>query len=123
MKCCGNCGNRTRRVRAPKWKREGESSTAAAAMRGIEPKQLVSLLHGDLDWITMKALEKDRGADTAHLPNWQLTSRTILTTSRWLHGLPALVTACRSMCGGTVWQWVRRRLSAPFARICGFAGG
>jgi len=37
-----------------------ESSTAAAAMRGTEPKQLASLLHGDLDWITMKALEKDR---------------------------------------------------------------
>jgi serine/threonine protein kinase len=39
---------------------EKESSTAAAAMRGTEPKQLASLLHGDLDWITMKALEKDR---------------------------------------------------------------
>jgi serine/threonine protein kinase len=37
-----------------------ESSTAAAAMRGTEPKQLASLLHGDLDWITMKTLEKDR---------------------------------------------------------------
>jgi eukaryotic-like serine/threonine-protein kinase len=39
---------------------EKESSTAAAAMRGTEPKQLASFLHGDLDWITMKALEKDR---------------------------------------------------------------
>ena len=39
---------------------EKESSTAVAAMRGTEPKQLASLLHGDLDWITMKALEKDR---------------------------------------------------------------
>jgi len=29
-------------------------------MRGTEPKQLVSLLHGDLDCITIKALEKDR---------------------------------------------------------------
>ena len=37
------------------------SSTEAAAMRGMGPKQLASLLHGDLDWITMKALEKDRG--------------------------------------------------------------
>ncbi len=37
-----------------------ESSTAAAARRGTEPKQLASLLHGDLDWITMKTLEKDR---------------------------------------------------------------
>lgn len=37
-----------------------ESSSAAAGMRGTEPKQLAGLLHGDLDWITMKALEKDR---------------------------------------------------------------
>lgn len=35
------------------------SSTVAGA-RGTSPKQLVSLLHGDLDWITMKAVEKDR---------------------------------------------------------------
>ncbi len=39
---------------------EKESSTRTAEMRGTEPKQLVSLLHGDLDCITMKALEKDR---------------------------------------------------------------
>ena len=37
-----------------------ESSTAAAQSRGTEPKQLASMLHGDLDWITMKTLEKDR---------------------------------------------------------------
>jgi len=26
----------------------------------VQPRQLVNLLHGDLDWIAMKALEKDR---------------------------------------------------------------
>jgi non-specific serine/threonine protein kinase/serine/threonine-protein kinase len=31
-----------------------------AIMRGAQLKQLQQLLHGDLDWITMKALEKDR---------------------------------------------------------------
>jgi eukaryotic-like serine/threonine-protein kinase len=36
------------------------TSTAAAEARGTEPTQLVSLLRGDLDWITMKAIEKDR---------------------------------------------------------------
>jgi serine/threonine protein kinase/tetratricopeptide (TPR) repeat protein len=36
------------------------SSNEAAEKRGTEPKQLASLLQGDLDWITMKALEKDR---------------------------------------------------------------
>ena len=39
---------------------EKTTSGAAAAMRGTGPKQLVSLLHGDLDWITMKALEKEQ---------------------------------------------------------------
>ncbi len=37
-----------------------DSSATTAQARGTEPKQLVSLLRGDLDWITMKALEKDR---------------------------------------------------------------
>jgi serine/threonine protein kinase len=36
------------------------ASTATAEARGTEPKELVSLLRGDLDCITMKALEKDR---------------------------------------------------------------
>ena len=37
-----------------------ESSQATAEARGTEPRQLVSLLRGDLDWITLKALERDR---------------------------------------------------------------
>jgi serine/threonine protein kinase/tetratricopeptide (TPR) repeat protein len=34
--------------------------TAAAAQRHAEPPKLISLLRGDLDWIVMKTLEKDR---------------------------------------------------------------
>jgi serine/threonine protein kinase len=37
-----------------------DTSSATAEARGTEPRQLMSLLRGDLDWITMKALEKDR---------------------------------------------------------------
>ena len=37
-----------------------EESKSKAEARRLEPKQLSSLLRGDLDWITMKALEKDR---------------------------------------------------------------
>jgi eukaryotic-like serine/threonine-protein kinase len=37
-----------------------EASSLAAQARATEPAQLVSLLRGDLDWIAMKALEKDR---------------------------------------------------------------
>ncbi|HXX01456.1 MAG TPA: tetratricopeptide repeat protein [Candidatus Acidoferrales bacterium] len=39
---------------------EKGSSKSAAEARGTEPRHLAGLLHGDLDWITMKALEKDR---------------------------------------------------------------
>jgi len=39
---------------------EKRSSASSAAMRGIEPGQLQGVLHGDLDCIAMKALEKDR---------------------------------------------------------------
>ena len=34
--------------------------TESAAARGTETKQLLDVLRGDLDWITMKALERDR---------------------------------------------------------------
>jgi len=37
-----------------------ETSTSKAEARSIEPEQLTSLLRGDLDWITMKALERER---------------------------------------------------------------
>lgn len=37
-----------------------DTFTASAEARGTEPGQLIRLLRGDLDWITLKALEKDR---------------------------------------------------------------
>ena len=37
-----------------------DSSTPHAEARSLLPTQLASLLRGDLDWITMKAIEKDR---------------------------------------------------------------
>jgi len=37
-----------------------DASASNAHARGTEPPQLVSALRGDLDWITLKALDKDR---------------------------------------------------------------
>jgi tetratricopeptide (TPR) repeat protein len=34
---------------------------AVAANRGLEPRKLSSVVRGELDWLVMKALEKDRG--------------------------------------------------------------
>lgn len=39
---------------------QGTELTAMAEHRQAEPPKLISLLRGDLDWIVMKALEKDR---------------------------------------------------------------
>ncbi len=38
----------------------GETSTASAKNRRVDPPALERQIQGDLDWITMKALEKDR---------------------------------------------------------------
>jgi serine/threonine protein kinase/WD40 repeat protein len=39
---------------------QGEELTTTAARHAIEAPRLISLLRGDLDWIVMKCLEKDR---------------------------------------------------------------
>src|SRR6202167_5659876 len=36
------------------------TSTTIAAKRNADPRRLASMLRGDLDWITLKAMEKDR---------------------------------------------------------------
>jgi serine/threonine protein kinase len=38
----------------------GDSATVLAGNRGLEVRRLVQLLAGDLDWVVMKALDKDR---------------------------------------------------------------
>ncbi len=38
----------------------GENLSDVAKMRGVEPRKLGTVLRGDLDWIIMKAIEKDR---------------------------------------------------------------
>ncbi len=43
-----------------KLRADRDSLAGTAAARRIEPQHLAKLLRGDLDWITMKALEKDR---------------------------------------------------------------
>lgn len=38
----------------------GEELTTAARRRGLDAPKLIHVLRGDLDWIVMKCLEKDR---------------------------------------------------------------
>ena len=39
---------------------QGDELTTTAKRRSVETSRLASLLRGDLDWIVMKCLEKDR---------------------------------------------------------------
>jgi eukaryotic-like serine/threonine-protein kinase len=80
---------------------EMESSTGTAEMRGTEPKQLVSLLHGDLDCITIRLWRRTGHGATARLRNWQPTSLGTCAMSRSWRVRRAGVTGCGSMCDAT----------------------
>src|SRR5262249_58459023 len=40
--------------------RPGQAAVTASANRGSDPRRLGQLLRGELDWVVLKALEKDR---------------------------------------------------------------
>ncbi len=72
----------------------GPDSTTMAKRRGMEAHRLVTLLRGDLDWVVMKCLEKDRtrryetanglAADIQrHLNNEPITARPPSTAYRF----------------------------------------
>ncbi|HLN27876.1 MAG TPA: serine/threonine-protein kinase, partial [Gemmataceae bacterium] len=55
-----------------------------AAKRKLEPQRLTRLVHGDLDWIVMKCLEKDRGR------RYETANGLALDVLRYLHEEPVL---------------------------------
>jgi serine/threonine protein kinase/Flp pilus assembly protein TadD len=74
------------------WNRD--TSSVRAAARGVDSRHLVKLLRGDLDWIVLKALEKDRerrygtafelAADIErHLENRPVSARPASTAYRF----------------------------------------
>jgi eukaryotic-like serine/threonine-protein kinase len=77
-----------------------KSSHSKAVERGTDPKQLVSLLRGDLDWITMKALEKDRAR------RYGAPSELALDLGRYLRHEP--ITARPASTGYQLRKYVRR---------------
>jgi eukaryotic-like serine/threonine-protein kinase len=87
-----------------------ETSASIAAARGSEPRQLISLLHGDLDWITMKAVEKDRSR------RYGTPSELANDISRYLNNEP--ITARPASVFYRVQKYVRRhRYSVAAAGI------
>jgi tetratricopeptide (TPR) repeat protein/tRNA A-37 threonylcarbamoyl transferase component Bud32 len=66
-----------------------------AAQRQTEPKKLTALVRGELDWIVMKALEKDRGR------RYETANGFAMDVQRYLAGEPVLAAPAS--------QWYRLR--------------
>jgi serine/threonine protein kinase/tetratricopeptide (TPR) repeat protein len=77
-----------------------EELPSIAANRGIEPRKLSALVRGDLDWIVMKALEKDRKA------RYETASALAQDVRRYLDGDP--VEACPPSRGYRLRKFARR---------------
>ncbi len=77
-----------------------ESSIKAAAARATEAGKLVGLLRGDLDWITMKALERDRER------RYGTPAELSADLRRYLHDEP--VTARPASAGYQIRKYIRR---------------
>jgi eukaryotic-like serine/threonine-protein kinase len=62
----------------------GEATTVVSARRQSDPKRLGQLLRGELDWIVMKALEKDRTR------RYETAAAFAADIQRYLHDEPVL---------------------------------
>ena len=77
-----------------------EELPSVAANRGLEPKKLSGLVRGELDWIVMKALEKDRNR------RYETANGLALDLQRYLDDEP--VQACPPSAGYRLRKFVRR---------------
>jgi serine/threonine protein kinase len=73
---------------------------AVAANRGTEPARLSGLVHGELDWIVMKCLEKDRNR------RYESASSLARDIERYLHDEP--VQACPPSVAYRLKKFIRR---------------
>src|SRR5207248_4023009 len=77
-----------------------QEAPSIAAARGLEPKQLSGLVRGELDWIVMKALEKDRNR------RYESANSFAADVQRYLADEP--VQACPASAGYRLRKFVRR---------------
>jgi tetratricopeptide (TPR) repeat protein len=86
-----------------------EELPSIAANRGMEPRKLRGLVRGELDWIVMKALEKDRGR------RYETANGLGRDIDRYLHDEPV------QACPPSAWYRFRkfaRRNKTGFAVAC-----
>jgi eukaryotic-like serine/threonine-protein kinase len=79
---------------------DGDRLSARAEARGTEARQLPSVVRGDLDWITMKAVERDRAR------RYGTPSELAADLTRYLNHEP--VTARPASVSYRVQKYVRR---------------
>jgi tetratricopeptide (TPR) repeat protein/serine/threonine protein kinase len=102
-----------------------EGLATLAANRGMEPAKLTRLVRGELDWIVMKALEKDRSR------RYETANAFALDVQRYLADEPVL--ACPPSAGYRLRKFARRHRTALltgvvvvlalFVAVAGIAGG
>src|SRR5205823_2790036 len=78
----------------------GPAATMVFANRQTDPKRLSQLVRGELDWIVMKALEKDRNR------RYATANSLARDVQRYLHDEP--VQACPPSLGYRLGKFVRR---------------
>jgi len=88
-----------------------EELPSIAANRGLEPKRLSGLIRGELDWIVMKALEKDRNR------RYETANGFAMDVQRYLADEPVL--ACPPSAGYRLRKFARRnrRALVPVAAL------
>jgi serine/threonine protein kinase/tetratricopeptide (TPR) repeat protein len=95
-----------------------EELPAIAANRGLEPKKLSGAVRGELDWIVMKALEKDRDR------RYETATGLARDLERFLHDEP--VQACPPSAGYRLRKFLRRNkrpvLAASLVLVALLAG-
>ncbi len=84
-----------------------EGLPALAANRGIEPARLAKMVRGELDWIAMKALEKDRDR------RYQTANSLAMDVQRYL--ADETVLASPPSAGYRLWKLARRNRRALMA--------
>ena len=87
-----------------------EERAVGRGERGLEPKKLSGLVRGELDWIVMKALEKDRKRRYETASGLADDLRRYLNDEPVMAGPPSSWYRLRKLAGETGRGW-RRRLS------------
>jgi tetratricopeptide (TPR) repeat protein len=83
---------------------DAQACSTVSERRGVDGRRLGQMLRGELDWMVMKALEKDRTR------RYESASAFAADVQRYLNDEP--VAACPPTAGYRVWTFVRRNRRA-----------